>query len=101
MIFSFQPSSFHEQDYEKQNGSGTSYECPSDCKTYLEMFFFSDLSPGKFGDLVKHGFWVIPKVIFANLRKPIQDIIIPLSSGPLKLENVERMGEKSQKFKDV
>lgn len=69
---------------------------------HIENLFFSDLSPGKFGDLVKHGFWVIPKIIFANLRKPIQDmIIIPLSSGPLKVENVERMGEKSQRFKDV
>ena len=44
-----------------------------------------------FDDLMQCGFWAIPKIIFANLCKPIPDIIIiQVSSDPLKLETVEK-----------
>ena len=48
-------------------------------------------------DLKQNGFSVIPLTTFANLRKPIQNIIIiPISSDPLNLKTVER--EKLQKI---
>ena len=40
---------------------------------------------------MQSGFWAFPKIIFANLCKPIPDIIIiQVSSDPLKLETVEK-----------
>ena len=44
-----------------------------------------------FDDLIQSGFWVIIQITFANLCKPVCDfIIIPVSSDPLNLKNVER-----------
>ena len=55
---------------------------------------------GYFPDLKQNGFSVIPKIIFANLCKPIQNIIIiPVSSDPLNLKVVEK--EKLQKIEYV
>ena len=31
---------------------------------------------GNLDDLIQSGFWVIPKITFANSCKPIQDVII-------------------------
>ena len=46
---------------------------------------------GNFDSLIQKGFLVIPKITFANLRKPILDvIIIPVSSDPLNMETVKR-----------
>ena len=43
---------------------------------------------------MQSGFWIIPKITFANLWKPIYDtIIIPASSDILNLETVERKGK--------
>ena len=55
---------------------------------------------GYFADLKQNGFSVIPKITFANLCKPIQNIIIiPVSSDPLNLKVVEK--EKLQKIEYV
>ena len=44
-----------------------------------------------FYDLIPSGFSVVPKITFANLYKPIHDIIIiPVSSDPVNLEAVKR-----------
>ena len=54
---------------------------------------------GKLGDLIQSGFWVIPKITFANLYKTIQDIItIPVLFEPLSLKTVERNEKNLQKF---
>ena len=46
---------------------------------------------GNLDDLIQSGFSFIPKIKFANLCKPIHDvIIIPVSSDSLNLEAVER-----------
>ena len=87
---------FCGQDYENQNRHRTSFHCHLGCKTCLEKFLFSDLLLGQFW-LVNSGFWVIPKIIFANLCKPIHHVMITqVSSDPSNLENME-MKEKNQK----
>ena len=51
-----------------------------------------------FDYFIQNYFWVIPKITFANLCKPVQSvIIIPVSSDPLILETDERKGKKIQK----
>ena len=68
------------------------------CKTCLHNFFSVIYHLGNFDDLIPSGFWVIPRITFGNLCKPICDvIIIPVSSDPLNLENVER---KERNFKN-
>ena len=53
---------------------------------------------GNFVDLIQRGFWVILKITFADLCKPIQDvIIIPVSSG-LRFWKIWNGREKEQKF---
>ena len=56
---------------------------------------------------MQSGFWAFPKIIFANLCKPIPDIIIiQVSSDPLKLETAEKekntrnwiLGEQKELF---
>ena len=52
---------------------------------------------GDFDDLIHHGSWVVSKIRFANLCELIHDaIIIPVSYGPLSLEN---MGWKGKNIK--
>ena len=60
-------------------------------KNSYNLGYFNDLMKGSFM------FWVIPKITFANLCKPIHVIIIiiPVSSDPLNLQTVE--GKKWQK----
>ena len=44
---------------------------------------------GNFDYLMQSSFWVIPRITFVNLWKPIHDIIITqVSSDPWNLENV-------------
>ena len=52
-----------------------------------------------FDDFIQNYFWVIPKITFANLCKPVQSVIIILvSSDPLILETDERKGKKYKKL---
>ena len=44
----------------------------------------------KFDDVIRSGFWVIPKLTSASLCNPIHDINIPLSFVLLNLEGVEK-----------
>ena len=54
---------------------------------------------GNFDVLIQSGFWVIPKIAFANLCKPIHDvIIIPISFDPLNLETVKKEGKKYERL---
>ena len=54
---------------------------------------------GNFDDLIQSGFWVIPKILFPNFCKPIQDvIIIPVSSDPVNMVTVKRKGEALEKL---
>ena len=43
-------------------------------------------------------FWIIQKIVFANLCKPVDNfIIITVSFDPLNIETVERKGKNLQK----
>ena len=55
---------------------------------------------GNFDDLIQSGYWVIPKLKFGNLCKPIHGVmIIPVSSTDcLNLETVEKKGKELQKI---
>ena len=89
LIFSFTPSSFYEQNYEKQNEHGTSYQSLFGLQNIFRNSFSVIYLLGNFDDLIQSGFQFIPKIIFANLCKPVHDvIIIPVSSDALNLENV-------------
>ena len=46
---------------------------------------------------MQNGFWVVPKTTFANSCQQIYDVIIPVSSGLLILEIVERKRKKITK----
>ena len=51
-----------------------------------------------FHDLLKSGFWIIRKILFADLCNQMDEfIIIPVSSDPLNIEIVERSGKILQK----
>ena len=92
------PVPFYGQDYEKEKGYGNSYESLLRSKICSEKSLFSNLSTGQFW-WFRSGFWVILKITFANLSKPIYDvIIIPVSSDPLNMETVERKGIKYKKL---
>ena len=67
----------------KNKGSGTSYQSlfkgPNPCRKILVSVIYH---LGNFDDVIQSGFWVILKITFVNLCKPIYDIIIiPVSSG--------------------
>ena len=50
-------------------------------------------------DLIQSGFLVIPKIVFADLWKPtLEIIVIPVSSDPLSLANVERNEKKMKNW---
>lgn len=89
------PVSFYGQDYEKFQGSGTSYQSPFGLQNMVRKIHFLVIYHfGNFDDLGRSGFWVIPKILFANLYKPVHDvIIIPVSSDPLNPDTVERKGK--------
>ena len=75
LYFSFQPSSFNEQDYEKQKWPGTSNQSllrlqKKFKKNPLLMMYYLT----KFDGVIQSGFWVIPKNTFATC-KPIHEII--------------------------
>ena len=81
----------HGQDYERQKGPVTSYEFLFGLQNMVRKIPFLVINHlGNFDDLRKRRFWVVPKIPFANLCKPIYDaIIMPVSSDPLNLETVE------------
>ena len=53
----------------------------------------------KFDDVIKSGFWVVLKITFANLCKPIYDIInYSTSTCPFESGKCRKEGVKIQKF---
>ena len=97
-FFPLHPVPFYGQDYEKQEGLWTSYHCLFGLKIMFRKIPVSVMyNLGNFDDLIQTSFWVIPKVTFANLCKPIHDvIIIPVSSDPWiwKLDGKEKNLQK-------
>ena len=76
----------------KQKESGTSIFLG--CKTFKKIPFLVIYDLGNFDNLIQSGFWIITKITFANLCKPVHDIIsIPVSSLLFESGNVERKGK--------
>ena len=87
--------SFYGQSYENVKGPGAIYQSLWVTKQVQKNTFSVIYNLHYFDDLIQSVFWVVPKITFANLGKPIQDfIIISVSFDPLNLENVE--GKKKQ-----
>ena len=83
---------FYGQEYEKQKWPGTSYQSVFGLQNmfrknpFLKIYYLSNIV-----NLIQSGVWVVSKIAFANLCKPVHDVrIILISSDPLNLETVER-----------
>ena len=63
------------------------------CKTFLENPFLFMYHLGNFDHLIQSGFWVIPKITFAHLCKPIHNIIIPVLCDPLNVKTGKEGGK--------
>ena len=75
-FFLSNPVPFNGQSYLKQKGPGTSDQSLFRLqnkfrKIPLLVIYYLN----KFDDIIYSGFWVIPKITYANLCKPIYDII--------------------------
>ena len=54
---------------------------------------------GTLDDLMESDSWIIPKILFANLWKPLHDVIIILvPSDSLNLETLEEIGKNDKKL---
>ena len=86
------PVSFYGPDYGKQKGPGTSWQSLFGLRRlFRKIPFLVFYHLGNFDNLIQVGFWVVTKITFAELCKPIHDvIIIPVSSDTLNLETMER-----------
>ena len=99
-IFSSKPSPFNGQSYQKQKGSETSYQSlfrlwNKFTKILLLVIYYLT----KFDNVIQSGFWGIPKTTFANLCKPIYDIInYSTSTCPFVFENCGKEGKILLKF---
>ena len=90
----------HARNYRKQKGSGTSRQSIfKPWKKFRKIPLLIIYYLTKFDDAMYSSFWVIPKIISANICKSIHDIknyftsICPFESGKCGKE-----GKKSQKF---
>ena len=94
------PVPFNRQNYQKQKEPGTSDQLLFGLRNKfrkipsLVMYYLT-----KFDDVIWNGFWVILKIRFANLCKPIYDIInysafsCPFVSG--------KCGKEGEKYKNL
>ena len=109
LIFLSNPVSFNGQSYQKQKGLGTSDQSFQVTKQGQKNSFISQT---KFDNLMQSGFWVIPKITFANLCEPIHDIInyftsiCPFESGKCgkegtELQTFEYLGNKNSFLDEI
>ena len=104
-FFSFAPNSFYRQNYEKQKGSGTSYESLFGLKNMLikiPLLFIYYL--GNFDNLARSCFWVIPEIsllIYASQcrRHHYFTFISPFEFGNYEKErkNYKELNVRKQK----
>ena len=67
---------FNGQSYQKQKGSGTRDQSLLNLQNeFRKVCLFVIYYLTKFDDVMQSSFWVNPKITFANLCKPIHDII--------------------------
>ena len=99
-IFYFEPSSFNEQDYERQKGLETSGQLLIRLQNkfrknpLLLMHYVT-----KSDDVIQSGFWVILKITSANLSKLIHGIInYSTFICPFESRKCRKEGKNTQKF---
>ena len=96
LFFLSNPVPFNGKSYQKQNVSGTSAQSLSRSRnkfTKIPLFVIYYLT--KFDDVM---FWVIPKIISANLCRSIHDIInYPTSTCPFRSGKCGKEGKKKKK----
>ena len=93
LFFLSNPVFFNGQSYQKQKGPGTSNQSLFRLQNkfrkvpFLVIYYLT-----KFDDIIKSGFWIIPKITSANLFKTIHDTInystsiCPFKSGKRRKE---------------
>ena len=94
------PVPFNRHDCEKQKAPGTSDYSIFRLKNkfrkipLLVMYYLTKLD-----DVIESGFWVIQKITFANLCKPLHDIInYSIFSCPFESAKCGKVGEKITKI---
>ena len=99
-IFSFEPSPFNGQSYQKQKRPGTSNQSLFRLQNkfrkipLLVIYYLT-----KFDDIILSSFRVIPKITSANLCKAIHDIInYSASIWPFEFGKCGKEGKKLEKF---
>ena len=101
-FFLSNPVLFNGQSYLKQKGSGTSDQLLFGLQYKFRKIPLLVIYLNKFDDITKSGFWVIPKIAFANLCKPIHDIIYYSSSICLFVSGkCGKEGRKGNKYNNV
>ena len=99
-IFLSNPVPFNGQSYQKQKGPGTTnqslFRLQNKCRKIplLVIYYLT-----KFDDIILSSFRVIPKITFANLCKPIHDIInYSISIWPFE---VGKCGKEGKNYKNL
>ena len=99
LFFLLNPVPFIGQNYQKQMGPGTSDQLIFRLwNKFRKISFLVMYYLNKFDDVIWSGFWVIPKITFANLCKPIYDINHSTSICPFESGKCGKEGQKLQKF---
>ena len=94
------PVPFNRQNYQKQKGPGTSDQSLFSLQNkFRKIPLLVKYYLTKFDDVISSGFWVIPKITFANLCKSIHDIVnYSTSICPFEPGKFGKEGKKLQKF---
>ena len=94
------PVPFNGKSYQKQKGPGTSDQSLLKLRNkFRKICLFIIYYLNKLDDVMQSGFWVIPKITFSNLCKPIHDIInYSTSICPFESEKYGKEGKKLQKI---
>ena len=100
LFFLSNPVPFNGQSYQKQKGSGASDQSLFRLRNkFIKIPLFVIYHLTKIDDLMWSSFWVIPKITFAKLCKPIHDIMnFSTSICPFESGRFGKEGKKLQKF---
>ena len=100
LFFLPNPVPFNWQNFQEQKGSGTSNHSLFRLQSKFRKLLLLDLYYlTKFDDVIESGFWVILKIISANLCKSICDIInYSTSNCPFGSGKYGKEGKKLQKL---
>ena len=100
LFFLSNPVPFNGQNYQKQKGPGTSDQTLLKLRNKVRKIpLLVTYYLTTFDDVIWGGYWVIPKITYANLCKPIHDIInYSVFICPFESRERGKEGKKLQKF---